>query len=262
MKSKNRLILMSLLGVFGLSSVDSKSAIVAYYNFDAQDSADNSGTGNNGTVAGATFSNTERPTALSGSTHSIFFDGTDDRVNIPHSTTLAFTGGIVSVSLWMKSTAGDTDAWLRPISKGTNPGFQIQRSGNSPDGRLRVDTTTQNNQEGNIGVLWNATWHHVAFTLDNGVRTVWLNGVKTTNTYMGTNFASTDQLVLGDTDGEPDRDFGGWLDDVAIWDHAITDSDIAGLFAGTTSPLAVVPEVSSCALVTLGGLLLFRRRRA
>lgn len=255
---------MLLLGVFGLSSVDSKSAIVAYYNFDAQTSADNSGTGNNGTVLGATFSSSERPAALTGSTHSIFFDGTDDRVNIPHSTSLAFTGGIASVSLWMKSTTGDTDQWLRPISKGTDPGFQIQRFQGSSDGRLRVDTTSLNNQEATIGALWNATWNHVAFTLDNGVRTVWLNGVKTTGNYTGTNFSSTSQLVLGDTDGanENNREFGGWLDDVAIWDHAITDSDIAGLFAGTTSPLAVVPEVSSCALVTLGGLLLFRRRRA
>jgi len=263
MKVSSVLSVIATAILIGASSAG--AALVSYYTFDAQNAADISGNGNNGTlVGGATFSATEKPAALTGSTHALALDGVDDRVNIAHSSSLTFGGGVVTVSLWMKSDTADTQPWMRVISKGgPTTGFELQRNSSSANSQLRVDTTTQTNQATqNPAGVWNGGWHHVVFTLNNGVSTVWLDGVKTTGSYNGTNFSTTAQLILGDTDRETDnREFAGWMDDVAIWDQALTDADVAGLFAGTLSPLNVVPETSSLLLGLAGGALLIRRRR-
>jgi len=255
----------SLITAVCLASVSgANAALVSYYSFDTQNAADSSGSGNNGTlVGGATFSATEKPAALTGSTHSLALDGTDGRVNVPHSSSLSFSGGVVTVSMWLRSSAGDTGEYLRVISKSNGPGFELQRAVATNNASLRIDTpvTDGNNQQKSLGGIWNGGWHHVVFTLNNGASSIWVDGVKSTSTYLGTNISNTSALVIGDTDEENPREFGGWLDDVAIWDHAISDADVAGLYAGTLSPLGVIPEVSSFALSMIGATMLLRRRR-
>lgn len=60
------------------------------------------------------------------------------------------------------------------------------------------------------------------------------------------------------------RNLAGLIDDVAIWDHALSDEEIASLWDGSQTPLGpAIPEPSTLLLAALGllGLGFTRRRR-
>ena len=105
-------------------------------------------------------------------------------------------------------------------------------------------------------------WHHVAATYEYVT-----NGTSILKLFAdGVEVASMD-TVLGPTDIHPAQnarigywnweanyqEFGGQMDDVRFYDNAMTETEIRGM---------VVPEPMTMMLLSLGGLVLYRRRRA
>jgi len=236
-------ILLSLLGILSvvLLPVASYGGLVAYYDFEG-DVLDNSTEGNNGAINGDPDYQTETPTPLSSSTNSLYFDGTDDRVEVLHDASLGFTGGKVTVSMWMKSNGGAN--YARAISKISTAGFEVQRKNNLTPGQIRVDTSAGTNQipGGDQANLWDGTWHHLVFTLHKGTVNVWRDGTQvTTNASYnhGTGFSNTASLFVGGTSGS--NVFTGHLDDVAVWDEALQQSHVTHLYNGGSPLTAIDP---------------------
>ena len=121
------------------------------------------------------------------------------------------------------------------------------------------------------------TWHHVlaVWNNDTGDRAVYINGDPA-----GTNFSTSDTFTGGSAfagDGTwiigsdlccaNDRDFDGAIDDVAVFDNALTATDAATIYnaglAGVDVVTALVPEPSGICLsaLCLAGLCVGRRRR-
>ena len=129
-------------------------------------------------------------------------------------------------------------------------------------------------QQGNPGTtrdtpsaaLAASEWHHVAVVGSTlaGNLTVYFDGVQVAQdaslangvTFNGADGFGSAHLAVGAAreGGSLNRVFGGLIDEVAIYDSALTASD---LLARTT----VVPEPGSALLLSLGGLVLMRRRR-
>ncbi|MBI4647080.1 MAG: hypothetical protein HY738_10945 [Bacteroidia bacterium] len=99
MKKITILLMLSLIGLSGFSQVNLDSGLVAKYYFNGN-ADDESGNGNNGTVNGATLS-TDRFGNIN-STYS--FDGIDDYIVVPHSSSLDLTTAITRCA-WIRPTA-------------------------------------------------------------------------------------------------------------------------------------------------------------
>lgn len=84
-------------------------------------------------------------------------------------------------------------------------------------------------------VLNNGSWHHAATTYDGTTRRIYLNGVQVAQDTPGSNGATAANFRIGSTNNG--EFFNGTIDDVAIYNHALTATEIQSLASGG-SPLA------------------------
>ena len=216
-----------LLAVFAVNQT--RADLVGYWSFDDDDATDSSAYGNNGTLVNAPAFTNDVPSTIS-SMRAISFNGNDGNgsyVQVPHSSSLAFTGETVTVSFWMKANAADLSPWLRIINKDNGGhGFEVQRNSTGATATLRIDTDTSN-QGVAIGSVWNGEWNHVVFSLNNGKANVWVNGARMANnaSYLHSGgFDNTANFVMGRSFQEINREYEGLMDDVAVWDTALSNS--------------------------------------
>jgi len=230
---------------------------------------DKSGNGRHGTgVADATL-DTDVPIALSDvrlSTTSLRLDGTGDQVNITGYKGVTGTDAR-TMSAWVK-LEDDTAQQNRSIlSWGSDSGgqkwnFRVQNS-NGTDGAIRVEVN------GGFAVgstdITDQDWHHVAAVWENdGSPNVndlllYVDGVlegRSDVQGQSINTAVGKDVQLG-RDHE-NRRWKGWLDNVQIYDQALSAAQIHAL----ANP---VPEPATGVLAVLGlvslGLVCWRRRR-
>lgn len=115
------------------------------------------------------------------------------------------------------------------------------------------------------------TWYHIAETYDSTTKTVtiYLNGVSQGTLSLGTNtFVSADALRLGTYRLASTRYFNGSIDEVAIWNRALSASEINNANTGIAADSLYqrglagmpVPEPASTLLGGIGMLALLRRR--
>ena len=95
--------------------------------------------------------------------------------------------------------------------------------------------------------------------------TVYRNGTAISMTDTTVSTTITDQngpLIIGDRPGAQEMSFAGLMDDMAIFDQALTPTQITTIMSGNFAEFGVVPEPSSAAtlLLTLAAGLLIRRR--
>ena len=95
-----------------------------------------------------------------------------------------------------------------------------------------------------------------------GTATLYIDGVQaSTATVTYTPGTSTELFALGDRNTTTNTTpFLGSLDDVAFYDQTLTAAQAVGLSSGTLTPLTVVPEPASLALIGMSGLTLLRKR--
>jgi hypothetical protein len=108
--------------------------------------------------------------------------------------------------------------------------------------------------------LFDVEWHHVAATYDSSSSTkrLYLDGVELGAGFvLGGNLNVTAaNFRIGSTNGG--EFFDGLVDDVRVYDTALSELEIGALAAQTA---AGVPEPTSLALMSLLGIVCFRRTR-
>jgi len=194
-------------------------SLVAYYPFNG-DANDASGLGNNGTVSGAILT-----TDRFGNTNSAYsFNGVDAGIIIPNSPSL----GVANFQNGYTVTA-----WIRPQSAQAGYGEIVSK--NNACFEIRMNNTEYEICMGASGCMANslippiAEWSFVAATWNasTGAWTMYLNETS----YSGnvTSLATTqgDSVVSIGRDGQYDRwYFAGSIDDVRIFNHALSPVDI------------------------------------
>jgi hypothetical protein len=114
---------------------------------------------------------------------------------------------------------------------------RIQLYTDSADTILDLGLGDSHTRLTDITTLQLATWYHIALTWDAGNYVVYVNGQQAaTGSYTGLTelHAVADIANDGDTTGR-EEGFAGLLDDVYIYDRALSNAEIAGL-AGRTQP--------------------------
>lgn len=242
------------------TAVGSQAGLLAHYTFDTDGTASAGADATLGTAASID------PTDFQAGGGSLLLSGApgtetagDD--GAVGGDTFSWGSDIRSVAFFVKATAGDKgDANSTMISLGSGTG-----AGHRFDVRLTGDNLRLEVQAGGTTTatpIADGTWHHLAVVVPSDGATV-----ATTTYYLdgnligafggsGTALATGDgPLRMGDSYQDPSRDLKGRLDDVRLYDHALS--------AGEVAALAAIPEPASLALLGLSAvaLTLLRRRR-
>lgn len=244
--------------------------LVGYWTFEQQDATDSSDYGNDGVLYGDATFLVDVPDALS-SSWALSTDGSGDYVSIPHSDSLFFEEG-VTVSLWVKGDYQDqATGWPRLAAKMIDDaGWNMEGGGDVGTEFLknvacRIETDIGSYKATSSHPVLDAQWHHLALVLDQvdengGIWSYYMDGNKLTGSFNGSGLGNTHEMRLasGTTSG---RAFRGLLDEVAVFDSAISDEWVQMLADGAAA--SALPEPGSGILLTIGLLssVTWRRRR-
>jgi len=271
----NRLHLLAASAASLLALSPSGAALLLHYDFN-DGNATNKGTLANGTVAGgSTF-----VASGAGSNAGLAWSGNRTGANNAFINT-----GIAANALGYSATGNYTSMawinWAGPSGSvdhmvfGQDDGMPAGNAAQVHHG-IRVDTTAPNIHFGgwggtqdisDAGTVIAGVWTHVAWQFNQagvGEAVVYINGVEV-NRQDKNNISDAAQVLKTMLIGGHSRDgtalnpyhsFNGQLDDVRIYDTALTAAEIM-----TARNAVNIPEPSHLALVSLAALGLFQRRR-
>ncbi len=197
---------------------------------------DRSGNNNTGTL-------TNGPQPVAGKIgQGLSFDGTDDYVTVPNSNTFDFGTGPFTFSAWAKTTStAYSMLFLRYNSSGG--GGQIfmsfSRGGGADTGKVELYTWNSTQEEvyrKSSGTINDGQWHHVVGVRDGGTITIYVDGAVNQGTQTGSatiNASSDGTFGIGynsNEGGAPGGYFDGSLDDVRVYNRALSISEIKQLY--------------------------------
>ena len=245
---ERRINLMLIALVLGLTAGPAHADLVGHWSLDEGTGSvanDRSGNGNHGTVNGATWVDGRHGMALS-------FNGVDDYVEMPVVDGLEAMSNMTAAA-WINYTdAGD--GWLGIMANGQQGGpwetygLFVNRGGTFLYATVFLDGAhvTQQTASGAIGP---DTWHHVCSTWDGSNVRIYVDGnLELEQARTGALTPTGRALRIGHRIGSSHY-FTGIIDDVAVFDHALTEAEIRGIMEGIRSPeLAADPQPDDAAL--------------
>lgn len=215
-----------------------KNGLISWFPFNGT-ANDGSGNNNNGTIYGATLT-----TDRNGNQNSAFlFNGIGSYILVPSSVSLSnlasvtisgwfntnnFTSDQGLVTKWFQklNCSSNTDAYSCLISKNTYtnnlPSF-IGATNTYTDYRLKTNNNIQLN-----------TWMHFVFVHNSTTGgALYINGVLMSSTASSSSICSSTNPLLIGADNNLNtiyRFFNGKLDDIGIWNRALTATEIQQLY--------------------------------
>ena len=216
-----------------------KDGLVAYYPFNGN-ANDESGNGNNGTVNGATLTN--------------------DRCGNPNSA-YSFTGyDYINLPYVMKTSQENehsVNAWIKFIYAPTGFAMIIGQASSSDDNYLYLLIDTLSNRicnwrksYGELPSTWNdKNWHNVSYVhIANGAKTddklYWDGDLLATGTDFGVWVEQTTNWNIGHNSNN-DHFFQGIIDDIRIYNRALSDAEVKTLYNTSCGTLNVLVDQDS-----------------
>lgn len=215
------------------------TGLVAYYPFNGN-ANDESGNLHNGTIQGATLS-TDRNGNLN---KAYSFDGVNDYISVAHNNALNLIGNF-TISVWYKSdgcltpcgtyhtiinkrdesVAGDNWPWGVSISYITGTGNEFQKIFASRRNNSNLDYQVSESE------IQLNTWQHAVIVVKDNVQSIYIDSeLDGTYTYVQGQPASTENMIIG-WNLRPDLEqFKGLIDDIRLYNRALTTEEILALF--------------------------------
>ena len=140
-----------------------------------------------------------------------------------------FTDASMSVSLWYTTESLYRD-WQTLVGKGENGAWRLARSGTSPT-QLKLSVNIIGN--GKLDQQ-DGSWHHVVATMDaiEGNR-IYVDGEEVASTTTPAPPKDTPvPMQIGGNPQAADRGWDGIIDDVGIWNRALTAEEVTSIWNG------------------------------
>jgi hypothetical protein len=253
MKTKSLIAALLLAASSAFAQVPSyvpTNGLVGWWPFNGN-ANDASGNGNNGTVNGATLT-TDR-FGITANCYS--YDGNADYISVPNSNSL--NPSQISISVWVHAnkdnggiveksnptnamefgySIGHQDIWCLPRGLKTSIGNGICNSTSySPPNPCSNPLPTSNGIWGPLNAVANNQWQFITMTIDT-TKTIkqYINGVLNFSGIVSTNLiscnTSTSTLRFGMHWNNDPEWFDGKIDDIGIWNRALTQQEITALY--------------------------------
>ena len=227
------ILILSILVVFSISLVyaveEPEESLILYMSFDTIDgkeTIDHSLYGNNGEMING-------PKHVKGKFgKALEFNGADSYIEIPHHESLNVDKN-VTVMAWInpERIAGPDDSqWHGILAKGNNPrsySWWIEK--NSKCMHLSVGPPNGGGSVCRGGEIQINEWQHVVAQVDNGTHRYWINGQKVGevgNKPDPPGAEDTSPVVIGTAGGGNKRYFLGMMDEVRIWNRALSEEEV------------------------------------
>ena len=229
MKKKN--LLVTTIAILGLATISMaqvpsyvpSNGLVGWWPFDGN-ANDESGNGNNGTVNGATLT-TDR---LGNVNAAYSFDGIDDYISF-NTSNLPYANSDRTISIWFLKqnnnsvwshtalaygSASQSNAIM--ISVGNNNLLTVQGW---------ADDIGTNQSSSNM-------WENILFTISSGVGNIYYNGNLLTTQVISNWNTIQSVFYCGTRCDLSNSFFYGNIDDIGIWNRALTQQEITDLYYG------------------------------
>jgi len=223
---------------------------VLYLNLDentGSTATDSSGHDNHGTIAGAGWVSGKAGTALN-------FDGLDDYLSVPD--TWKFDTSTGTWSVWVKTdgnwgsdgnTGGDAKGsavvMTRHLASTSREGISliIQNSG-----IVQVQTKNANSTVNDVkstATVIDDAWHHIALTFSRdvgGTIELYIDGNLEDSASNSSSWFFADQdLIVADSPDDYWEEFAGDIDDIQLYNFALSDSEIQYIFSNPGNKFVV-----------------------
>ena len=227
------------------------TGLVAAYGFEEPSGtavSDESGTGNVGTISGATRSAAGRfGSALS-------FDGVNDWVTVPDAASLDLTTGM-TLEAWLRPSAlnGWQSAAVKEQTGGLTYGLYSNTNNSRPS--ANVFTNTEHDVRGTAALGVN-TWTHVAAVYDASALRIYVNGTQAASLPLsGAMVTSTGALRIGGNQPHGEW-FAGLIDELRLYNRALTVTEIQRDMTTAVRPTVTdgQPPTAPSGLTANGGL--------
>ncbi len=203
----------------GISHANLSDGLIAYYPFDG-DANDKSGNGNHGIVYGSTLVED----VYGNPNGAYYFDGMSNYIEVPRKESLKITTSL-SIGSWVyiESYAG---GWSPIICKGNTSSMK------SPYALLGLSNNPALllNRENLVGssIIPQNQWVHIAATWDGATVRFYINGIEDPVTQEFSNpLGVTDEsLIIGSDPPGQNEWFHGKLDEIRIYNRALSESEI------------------------------------
>ena len=213
----------------------SDRSLVAHWTFDETEgltAADSSGYGNDGTLVG--MAGTEWTAGHSGGALELAGAvGSPQYVDFGTGTSMQLSGS-ATISAWVKMNAGTDGVYMGIGGKlRTAPyaGFSLVRHSShvfrlwADDGNATLVATNSD-----VATYTDTEWHHVVGVIDNGITSLYVDGVKQISSETVSLTDSGEFAHIGrQYAGLDDRYWNGAVDDVRIYYRALSEQEISGL---------------------------------
>ncbi len=228
-----------------------KTGLVGWWTLDSNDingttAVDKSGNGNNGTLTGTTATTGKLAQARS-------FNGTSDYVTLP-TAGLATAFNNLSFSFWFKTTAtvgGTAEADLLVIGNRSTGFYGVLIDGSASG----VELYTNYGNVSPAGIaqtsINNGQWHHIVGVWSgNTTMTTYLDGVNRGSSTGVPLSIGSNESAIGANKTSNRFYFNGSIDDVRIYNRALSATEIATLYANR--PIATTVNASPISRLTSG----------
>ena len=211
-----------------------KDGLVGYWPFNGN-ANDESGNGNNGTVNGATLSADRNGKANS----AYSFDGQKDFIEVPDTDNLDLISDY-SISVWTKifdyTTSSDNMSVIlgKPRDNSWADGYCIF----AVDGHKNYGGSFIGGNVVYRDSLPLNTWNNITFIYDGNFSKLYLNGALVDSSQSGSSISNSPASLFfgknfGSYAGTLQRWFKGYIDDIAIYNRALSQQEIKALYSGT-----------------------------
>ena len=154
------------------------------------------------------ISGLETPTAVTGS---VLFDGTGDSLTIASTNDFAFGTGDFTIEMWVYHTDLTGQQTYFGDTYGNTAGIYTYKTTNN---EISLYDTAQRSLSAQ-NVIQLSTWHHIAWTRENGVLKAFLDGVKVDEDIYAGDFTIT-QYYIGDTAGTSSGEMVGHISNLRV----------------------------------------------
>lgn len=235
------------------------NGLVAHYPFSGN-AGDSSGYENHGTISGATFT-TDR---FGNANKACYFNGNTDIITVPANLSLR-PNNTVSMVAWVRSQPKGGTAWntiltyryshsatpYNSYSLTTNPASPYSNKWTlvtASSAGVQTEVINKRAKQDNV-------WTHIAGVIDGSTMKIYTNGVLDTSysiSIPAIQYSSMDLYIGNDRVGFPDA-FLGAIDDLRIYNRAISATEVWNLYTGNTQKVYYTKSTGNINLLSSWG---------